>query len=170
MKKKFLILFGAFIVILAYMLVIWFCVPTEKYTDFFATEQIMRVIAPLSPLFLIRSVYLTQLVVIFLFFCLSLLLFKKLNKITTMIFSLALPSVCSFLLNVFLIKPRVIGIGTDAYAPHTLLQNHPAFVFNVTAFDILFALLIGIITALFVMLAVKWYGVFAPHLVTNTKK
>ncbi len=165
MKKKFFILCGALIVILAYMLIVWFCVPIENYSDFFATEQIMRIIAPKSLLFLIRRVFKTQLVVIFLFFSLSLFLLRKLNKIGDLIFSLFLPSVCSFVLNVFLIKPRLIGVGGDYYSAHTIVQTAPNFTFNVTMFDILFAIWIGIITAISFLCAYKWYKTFLPSIV-----
>ena len=165
MKKRLFILSALFVLILAYMLIIWFCVPAQNYSDFFATEQIMRILAPKSLLFLISRVFKSQLVVIFLFFSLSLFLFRKLNKIGNLIFSLFLPSVCSFVLNVFLIKPRLIGVGVDYYSAHTIVQSSTVFTFDVTMFDILFAIWIGIITAISFLCAYKWYKTFLPSIV-----
>ena len=165
MRKRFFILSALFVLILAYMLIVWFCVPVDRYSDVFATEQIMRIFAPKSLLFLIRKVFKTQLVVIFLFFSLSLFLFRKLNKIGDLIFSLILPSVCSFVLNVFLIKPRLIGVGVDYYSANTIVQSSTVFTFNVTMFDILFAIWIGIITAISFLCAYKWYKIFLPSIV-----
>jgi len=170
MKKKFLILCSLLALIVAYMLIVWFCVPTRSYTDLFATEQIMRIVASRSPLFLIGKVFFTQLVVAFLFFSLSLLLYKKLKRNMVFVLSTALPSVCSFVLNVFLIKPRIIGIGVDSYDAHTIIGLTVADLFNVTLFDALFALTIGIITSLLVILAVRWYRIFAPELVGDAQR
>ena len=159
MKKIFFMSLTSFLTILAYMLVVWFFVPVEYYTDIFATEQIMRLIAPLSPLYLLNYVFRTQLIVTFVFFSVSLymIFIKEIKTKLVLIFSLALPSVTSFLLNVFLVKPRrLIGFGGDIYPAQTIMDSS-ALYFNVTLFDVLFAIEIGLITTLLVVATYKLY-------------
>lgn len=150
MKKIFYISLGALLVILAYMLAVWFFVPAEAYTDLFATEKIMREMAALSPFDFVRVLFYTQLAVTTLFFCISLflILFKKLKSKFVLIFSLLLPTLCSLLLDVFLIKPILIGFAGDSYSAQTIMQTTAGFDFNITMFDVLFSLCIGLVTTL----------------------
>ncbi len=140
MKKKLYFLCSALVLAVAYMLIVWFFVPASQYNDFFATEQIMRGLIPKSSLFVLFAVLPLQLVIMALF----LFLLKK----QKLVYRLLLPSICAFILNVLLIKPKLIGLGGDTYAPHTLLYTTPTDLFNVTMFDILFAICVGIITAI----------------------
>ncbi len=148
MKKRLCILSALFVLILAYMLIIWFCVPCDAYNGFFATEKIMRQFAPMSSVFLLSALLPAQLLIIALFLVLTFVLKKQLKRNSLLFINFILPSLCAFAFDVLFVKFKLIGYGDSTYPSFTVTQTTPIFFIKVTMFDILFALCVGLVTVI----------------------